>query len=155
MTIQYFWFNGRASPPQLMLTHLTDIERLMIQLTKRPQAMDRTRIMASGGTGTRTVFAIDPDVGPDGRIMGTGSLAPVRTPSSYCGLIEDIVVEASYRKQGIGHHVMEMLIAEARQLKMHYLQLTNWPDADRIGARRLMLGFERREVNVYRLVLEQ
>jgi hypothetical protein len=160
MTIEYFWFNERAAPPQLMLSHLEDIGRLVEHLTMRPQTMDRARISAVGGNGTRTVFAIErdafPGAHPDGRIIGTGSLVPVRTPSDHYGLITDVIVIDRYtpHTEGIMPRMVEMLIAEARRLGLNHVDHVSAPERPELNWLYPNAGFELLKTNTYRLALK-
>lgn len=87
-------------------------------------------------------------------IVGTLTLAVVSTPGGTKAWIEDVVVDASARKQGIGNKLLHHAIEIAATLKVSSVNMTSRPD--RIEANKLYqeMGFVLRETNVYRLVLD-
>lgn len=88
-----------------------------------------------------------------GKIIGTGTLIVMTTASGRRGRIEDIVVSASCRGQGIGREITRRLIAEARRRRLKQVELTSAPHREAANRLYRSLGFEPRETNVYRMVL--
>ena len=89
-----------------------------------------------------------------GKIVGLAVLTVAHklvTPDF--GSIEDVVVDSAYRGKGIGKEIVSQLISKARQLKLHYIELTSNPS--RVTANRLYqsLDFVLRPTNCYRLQL--
>lgn len=86
-------------------------------------------------------------------IIGTLTLALVSTPSGTKAWIEDVVVDASARKQGVGKKLLQHAIGFATELNISSINLTSRPE--RIAANKLYqeMGFVLRETNVYRLAI--
>jgi ribosomal protein S18 acetylase RimI-like enzyme len=89
----------------------------------------------------------------DGKLCGMLTLAIFRIPSCKYGLIEDVVVDEASRGHGLGKKLMKAAIELARAEGAKQLDLTS--RTFREAANRLYqnLGFEKRDTNVYRLVL--
>ena len=86
-------------------------------------------------------------------IIGTLTLALISTPSGTKAWIEDVVVDISVRKQGVGKQLIQYGIDFAKELKVASVNLTS--RAERVAANELYkeMGFILRETNVYRLVI--
>ena len=94
-------------------------------------------------------------VGDDEHIIGCASLCVFHSPTGRKANIEDVVVGAGFRGQGIGRALMEHIIEFARrELAPVDLNLTSRPE--RVAANEMYrkLGFERRGTNVYRMRVE-
>ena len=90
----------------------------------------------------------------DGDIIGSATLATFQTPTGVHGWIEDVVVDAAARKQGIGRALTQACLDQARAMGMKDVNLTSRPG--RTAANRLYkaMGFEQRKTNVYRYALK-
>jgi len=68
--------------------------------------------------------------------------------------IEDVVVNNTYRGQGIGEKLVQHAINFAKTKDVNLLMLTSHPS--RIAANKLYpkVGFNRRETNVYKMIIE-
>jgi ribosomal protein S18 acetylase RimI-like enzyme len=68
--------------------------------------------------------------------------------------IEDVVVNNTYRGQGIGEKLVQHAINFAKTNDVNLLMLTSHPS--RIAANKLYpkVGFNRRETNVYKMIIE-
>ncbi len=89
------------------------------------------------------------------RIIGMGTLiVAVKLASGRHGIIEDLVVDDSMRRKGIGEGIMEELIAHARRYNLTHLDLTTKPKRIEANALYTKLGFEPRPTNPYRLMLK-
>ena len=91
----------------------------------------------------------------DGReIVGSLTLVLFRIPTGTRAWIEDVVVDESARRSGVGEALVEEALSLAQQAGARSVDLTSRPS--RVGANRLYqrLGFEIRETNVYRRSLE-
>jgi ribosomal protein S18 acetylase RimI-like enzyme len=87
-----------------------------------------------------------------GTIIGTLTLIVFPTPSGTSGYIEDVVVDAAVRRQGIGEALVRealRIAAERGAIKTDLLSATSRPAAVRLYQR---VGFERFETNVWRYV---
>ena len=95
-------------------------------------------------------------VGDDGRILGCASLCVFDSPTGRKASIEDVVVSSRARRQGIGRALMDHIIGYAlRELAPINLHLTSRPE--RVAANEMYkrMGFEKRETNVYRMLLSR
>ena len=95
-------------------------------------------------------------VGDDGRILGCASLCVFDSPTGRKASIEDVVVSSEARRQGIGRALMDHIIGYAlRELAPIDLHLTSRPE--RVAANEMYkrMGFEKRETNVYRMLLSR
>ena len=99
--------------------------------------------------GTRLMLARD----EAGSIVGTLTLVVFRIPTGVGAWIEDVVVDERARRQGAGEALMTAAIQLAEQSGARHLNLTSRPDREAANRLYRRLGFERRETNVYRLML--
>lgn len=125
--------------------------RLIPQLSDAapPDKEKLEAIIASPGT---TVYlAADPT--QNGKIVGTLTLVVYRTPTAVHAWIEDVVVDAAYRNQGIGEMLTRAAIERAGSEGAKFVDLTSRPQ--RVAANRLYqkMGFQLRSTNLYRLKL--
>lgn len=83
-------------------------------------------------------------------ILGTATLATYTLLSGTKAWIEDVVVDSSARKQGIGQQLVLHILKFARQKGINKIDLSSRPE--RIAANKLYqkLGFEQRKTNIYR-----
>ncbi|MES2014469.1 MAG: GNAT family N-acetyltransferase [Patescibacteria group bacterium] len=96
------------------------------------------------------VFVVAKD---DSRIIGMGALYLNQKIGKLAGYIEDVIVDATYRGQGLGEKIVQALIASARERHVPSITLTSRPE--RTAAHRLYekLGFTKYETNVFRITL--
>lgn len=89
----------------------------------------------------------------EGKLVGIASLHIVEMFAVTKSLIEEVVVDENYRRQGIARGLMEHLLEEGKNRKLKCAELTSNPK--RVAANNLYqsLGFEQRETNVYRMNL--
>ncbi len=121
-------------------------ERLIPQLTHAPipSIHDLQKLLDSPSI---LVLARMPD--REGPIVGAGTLGVFRTPSGVHAHIEDVIVDADKRGQGVGQAVVLYLMQIAREMKLNGVSLTCNPR--RATANRLYqkIGFKKWETNVY------
>lgn len=147
--------HGMMDVPRLetvMVTHahLAQINRLLQQLTNRDIRLefdDLVRIISRRENST--FLAMDED-----RIVGLAMLVWITTLSDRSGRIEDVVVDTDYRGKRIGKTLVGKLLDRARKYKFHHVELTSRPSRTEANAMYRSMGFELRETNVYRMVLE-
>ena len=86
----------------------------------------------------------------DGHIVATGTLCIKHMLEFTMADIESVVVSSRCRGRGYGKELMTAMMAAARELKVHHIQLTSNPA--RVVANRLYqeLGFVRYETNCYK-----
>lgn len=89
----------------------------------------------------------------DGKIVGTGTLNWANFLTGTDGDIDDVVVDETYRGQGLGEKLVQALIAAARARGVDSIYLTSRPS--RIAANKLYqkLGFVQKETNCYQMDL--
>ncbi|MFU8827635.1 MAG: GNAT family N-acetyltransferase [Brevefilum sp.] len=126
--------------------------RLIPQLTRHSPPPSRDDLAEMAQSGSVFVFlARLPD--QHGEIIGSASLATFRTPTGLHGWIEDVIVDQSARRQGIGKALTEACLEKARALGLREVNLTS--RSTRCSANLLYqaMGFIRRETNLYRYPL--
>ena len=128
-------------------------QRLTPQLTEFSPPPTEAQLKAMAESSGTTVFlARQPDA--HGTIVGSATLGTFLTPTGVHGWIEDVVVDRSARRQGIGKALIEVCIAKARAQGLHEINLTSRPS--RAAAIQLYqaMGFVQRETNVYRYAIK-
>ena len=126
------------------------LRRLIPQLSKSAPPLESYDLESIVAAPDTTLFVARDDTG----IVGTLTLVLFRSPSGARGWIEDVVVDAEARGQGVGESLVEAAIVLARKANARTVDLTSNPKRE--GANRLYVrcGFEQRETNVYRISLE-
>jgi ribosomal protein S18 acetylase RimI-like enzyme len=127
-------------------------ERLIPQLTQYqpPPSAERLQAMAASET-TFLFLARHPN--PDGSIVGTATLGLFETPTGVHAWIEDVVVDQSARRLGIGRALTLACVDKARALGLKEVHLTSRPARAAANSLYQDMGFIQRETNVYRLPL--
>jgi ribosomal protein S18 acetylase RimI-like enzyme len=87
-------------------------------------------------------------------IIGMLTVGIYYSPTGKKAWIEDVVVNNKYRGQGIGEKLVQHAINFAKTKDVNLLMLTSHPS--RIAANKLYtkVGFNRRETNVYKMIIE-
>ena len=129
------------------------IGRLIPQLSTSapiPTADQLENLVASDAA--QLLIARDPD--REDRIVGTLTLVLYRIPTGVRAWIEDVVVDESARRRGVGELLCRAAIDRARSARARNVDLTS--RSERKAANRLYrrLGFSLRETNLYRYSLE-
>lgn len=90
------------------------------------------------------------DPAKENKLIGMGTLIPILKLFTLCGAIEDVVVDESYRGDGLGKRIIEILKNKGKALGMKFVFLTSNPKRE--GANRLYqsMGFKIPETNLYR-----
>lgn len=121
---------------------------LLPQLSRTAPVPSREQLAEVARTQTLLVARND-----GGRIVGTLTLVLFRIPTGLHALIEDVVVDASARGQGVGEALTREAIERARAAGADAVGLTSRPEREAANRLYRRLGFELRETNVYRLAL--
>ncbi len=87
-------------------------------------------------------------------VIGMITLVTYRIPYKMKGWMEDLVVEEAYRGKGIATALIEKTIELAREKTVKSLDFTSQPHREAANKLYGKLGFQKRETNVYRLVIE-
>lgn len=130
------------------------ISRLIPQLStsaRIPTAKQLENLVTSDAA--QLLIARDPD--REDRIVGTLTLVLYRIPTGVRAWIEDVVVDESARRRGVGELLCRAAIDRARSARARNVDLTS--RSARKAANRLYrrLGFSLRETNLYRYSLEE
>lgn len=110
-------------------------------------AVDVEELVASSAT---TVFIAR----NEGKIVGTLTLVVFPVPTGSRAWIEDVVVDDTARGSGVGEALTTAAIEEARNRHVRTIDLTTRPSREAANRLYARLGFELRETNVYRFLLD-
>lgn len=91
--------------------------------------------------------------GDDGRILGSLTLVVFRIPTGVRAWIEDVVVDADARGQGMGEALTHFALDLARSLGAKTVDLTSRPSREAANRLYQRVGFVLRESNLYRFTL--
>jgi len=91
----------------------------------------------------------------EGRLVGSLSLAYFRVPTGVLGWIEDVVVDQAMRGRGIGEALTRAALERARELNIKTVDLTSRPSREAANRLYRRVGFEPRQTNIYRYVIEK
>ncbi|MDR2038903.1 MAG: GNAT family N-acetyltransferase [Bacteroidales bacterium] len=124
------------------------LSRLMLQLSpdgKIPGRVNLERIVSR--KGSYLFIARNPD------IIATLTLLVAESPLGAKAWIEDVIVDKEARGQQVGEKLLIHAIDFAKTLDISSINLTSMPE--RVAANKLYhkVGFEKRETNVYRLMI--
>jgi ribosomal protein S18 acetylase RimI-like enzyme len=140
-----------------ILTEITDevveaFKHLMPQLTDFSAPPDRHALARMASSKHSYIFLARAE-SPSGRIIGTAALGIFETPTGVHGWIEDVVVDRSARRQGVGRALTKACLDKARELGLREVNLTSRPSRQAANQLYQDMGFEQRETNVYRYPL--
>lgn len=145
----------------ITITEITEVDdevidafaRLIPQLSKSnpPPSGDDLRAMASSRS---SVILVARDGEQDDMIVGSLTLALFRIPTGMRAWIEDVVVDEAARGKGVGRTLNEFALERARQAGAKTVDLTSRPSREAANRLYKNIGFEQRETNVYRFVIE-
>lgn len=89
-----------------------------------------------------------------GRIVGALTLVTFRIPTAVRAWIEDVVVDESARRQGVGEALTRESLRLARAAGARTVDLTSRPAREAAGRLYERLGFKIRETRLYRYTFE-
>lgn len=129
---------------------LLDLDALMQELSATSCCSESQLKSALADTNVHVFVIRD-----SGHIVATGTLCIKHMLEFTVADIESVVVSSQCRGSGYGRELMSALIAAAKALKVHHIQLTSNPK--RVAANRLYreLGFERYDTNCYKMGLAE
>ena len=125
--------------------------RLVPQLSKS-NAPPTERELAAIVSSRASVLFIAYD--EDDEIIGSLTLVLFRIPTGLRAWIEDVVVDENARGKGVAHRMNETAIEYARKAGAKTVDLTSRPSRDVANRLYQRLGFQKRDTNVYRYVLD-
>jgi ribosomal protein S18 acetylase RimI-like enzyme len=85
----------------------------------------------------------------DGAIVGTLTLVLFGIPSARRARIEDVIVDASARGQGVGEALTREAMRRAAEAGVRAVELSSNPTREAANRLYQRVGFQRRETNVY------
>jgi len=106
-------------------------------------------MLAAAGT---TILLARSGAGP---IVGMVTLVVFQTPTGMRAHIESLVVDPAARGRGTGEALCQAALARATQAGADTVDLTSAPGRAAANRLYLRLGFQRRDTNVYRHVIER
>ena len=128
---------------------IASFQRLIPQLSSRSKPPSKEDLITMvEALGTFVFLARQPD--KDGKVVGSATLATFQTPTGVHGWIEDVVVDGTARKQGIGRALTQACLDKAQALGLRDVNLTSRPSRTAANGLYQAMGFELRETNVYR-----
>lgn len=132
-----------------------DIDALRKQLSRNPNVtpVDRERMREVFQCNLLPFFVRR--TRNERRIIAMAELVVCDTAFQSFGLIEDVVVDEKYRGRGIAKEMLWRIIRKAKIIGLSHIDLTS--GLDRVAANQLytVLGFQRRETNVYRIAISK
>ena len=87
------------------------------------------------------------------KVIGTGTLIIATKFRGNYAYIEDMMVDESYRGQGLGRQLGDALVAAAKKHNVTTIELSTRPSRVAANALYQKMGFEPKDTNVYRLKL--
>jgi ribosomal protein S18 acetylase RimI-like enzyme len=97
--------------------------------------------------GCTLLVAREPD--ETGEIVGSLCLNVYRVPTGVRSIIEDVVVDESMRRKGIGEALVRRAVDLAREAGASGVSLTSNPQREAANRLYQSLGFELRKTNAY------
>jgi len=124
------------------------LQRLVPQLGphKIPPTWEELNLLVKSEASTLLV-AREPD--EKGPIAGILCLAIYRVPTGLRSIVEDVIVDHSMRRRGIGEALVQKAIELARQAGAEGVSLTSNPKRDAANRLYQSMGFELRQTNPY------
>jgi ribosomal protein S18 acetylase RimI-like enzyme len=133
-------------PGGISLDHVADINRLLGQLTASPQPISFREVEEITKLSFLLVALNEHD-----RIIGMSTLSIFRIPMGKVGLLDDVVVEESYRGQGVGQELVGLLVNQAGIEGVERIELTCKPERTAASKLYEKLGFKQRATNNWTL----
>ncbi len=90
----------------------------------------------------------------EGEIIGCATLCVYVSPTGRKASVEDVVVSQECRGRHIGRELVSYVLNRARELAPIELHLTSKPARVAANALYSSVGFQKKETNVYQMVLE-
>lgn len=102
-----------------------------------------------------TILLVAKDPAQEDQIVGTLTLVLFRIPTGLRAWIEDVVVDAEYRRMGVGSALTRAALEHAKAAGARTVDLTSRPSREAANRLYRQVGFVQRETNVYRYAFER
>jgi ribosomal protein S18 acetylase RimI-like enzyme len=124
------------------------LQRLIPQLGthKIPPTIDELRELLESESSTLVAAH---EIDEKGLILGILCLTVYRVPTGLRSIIEDVVVDGSARRKGIGEALVQKAIELARESGAEGISLTSNPQRQAANLLYQSLGFQLRQTNPY------
>jgi ribosomal protein S18 acetylase RimI-like enzyme len=124
------------------------LQRLVPQLGahKIPPTWEELNLLIKSEAST-LLIAREPD--EHGPIAGILCLSMYRVPTGLRSIIEDVIVDQSMRRRGMGEALVERAIELAREAGADGVSLTSNPKREAANQLYQSMGFELRQTNPY------
>lgn len=129
---------------------LRAFQRLIPQLTNNNPAPALNDLAALLRDPASTLLVARDD---RGEIAGALTLVVYRVPTGIRSVVEDVIVESSARRQGIGEALLRYAIGLARSKGAANISLTSNERREAANRMYLRTGFIRRETNIFQIKL--
>ena len=126
------------------------MQRFLNQLTTHPMTLTETMFRQQIDSDNSHLFFLM----KEGQIAGMLTVGIYYSPTGGKAWIEDVVVDETFRGQGLSKRLVAHAIEFTQSKQIPLLMLTSNPK--RIAANKLYqaMGFSRKETNVYRMKFE-
>jgi ribosomal protein S18 acetylase RimI-like enzyme len=142
----------RALKPEEAENVAPSLQRLISQLSSSGSGPDAATVAERVRDERVRVLVVE----RHGVIVGTATLSLLMTLwKGMVGHVDDVVVDATARGEGLGRRLLKELHEEAARLGLTHLDLTSRPTREAANALYQSLGYEKRTTNVYRLRLRR
>ena len=121
-------------------------QRLVPQLTSNNPPPSRADLESLVKSESSTLFIARAE---QGAILGAACLTVYRVPTGLRAVIEDVIVDASARGQGIGENLVRRCLEAAREKGAGGVSLTSNPKRESANWLYQRMGFKKRETNAY------
>jgi ribosomal protein S18 acetylase RimI-like enzyme len=123
------------------------VDKLVPQLSRSnppPTEVELGDIVASPATDLFIALS------DDGTIVGMSTLVTFRIPTGLRAWVEDVVVDESARRTGVGEVLTQAMIDRAREKGCVTVDLTSRPSREAANNLYVKMGFVPRDTNIYR-----
>ncbi len=127
------------------------LHRMIPQLSPGTPLPTREQLEAVMGCSSNTLLSAR----VNGMTTGTLTLTMLIAPTGITGWIGDVVVDSLIRGRGIGERLVREAITIAESKGAKYVDLSSRPAREAANRLYQRIGFEKRETNYYRYLLDQ
>ena len=130
---------------------VASLNHLLPQLSTTAQPLTTSHVHEIVNSSVSSLFVANDE---NGNVVGTLTLVAFVIPTGLRVWIEDVVVDESGRGKGVGEALTIAAIEEASRRGARSIDLTSRPSRAAANSLYQRLGFEPRETNVYRFLVE-